>query len=335
MTDQDQHLLSHQDWRYGGGGVVAGVDIGGTKIAAALVDGDGGLLARAQRPTPAHDPQSVLRAVLEVLDILSDQPAWSRVVGVGIGSAGPVDISRGTVSPVNIPAWRDFPLVERVAAHPPLRGLPVTLCGDAVAMTAAEHWIGAAAGRRDALCMVVSTGVGAGLVLDGAVRTGPSGNAGHLGHITVDLDGGDCPCGSRGCLEGFASGTSITRRALEAGWRPGAEPTAEQVAVSARSGDPHALAAFDRAGQALAAGIAAVATLVEIEVAVIGGGVAEAGDVLFQPLRRHLRSYATLPFAARVDVTRAHLRGNAGLIGAAAMFAASTRAVAGPVGELI
>lgn len=268
-------------------------------------------------------------------------------MGIGIGSAGPVDIGRGTVSPVNIPVWRGFPVVERVAAHPPLRGLPVTLCGDAVAMTAAEHWIGAAAGRRDALCMVVSTGVGAGLVLDGAVRTGPSGNAGHLGHITVDLDGGDCPCGSRGCLEGFASGNSLTRRALEAGWRPGTEAdvgpnskvtataTAEQVAASARAGDPRALAAFDRAGQALAAGIAAVATLLDIEVAVIGGGVAEAGDVLFTPLRRHLRSYATLSFAADLDVTRALLRGNAGLIGAAAMFAASTRVPAGPVGELI
>jgi glucokinase len=215
-----------------------------------------------------------------------------------------------------------------VSAHPAVAGLPVRLGGDAVAMTAAEHWRGAAVGRANALCVVVSTGVGAGLILGGAVHPGPTGNAGHLGHICVDLTGEPCACGSRGCLEGIASGPAIVRRALAAGWRPapGAEPSAAAVAASAQSGDPVPVAAFDRAAQALAAGIAAIATLLEIEVAVLGGGVAQAGEILFAPLRRHLAAYAALPFAASVTVLPAHLGTDAGLIGAAALAMAGAAA---------
>ena len=307
--------------------LLAALDIGGTKIAGGLVDGAGALLHRVQQPTPATGEQAVLDAAHAVLDGLAAHPEWSRVRALGIGSAGPVDIAHGTVSPVNIPAWRGFPVVDRVRAHPAVTGLPVVLCGDAVAMTAAEHWIGAARGHRDALCMVVSTGVGAGLVLDGVVRGGPTGNCGHLGHITVDMLGETCGCGSRGCIEQLASGTAITRRALAGGWRPAAGPAdAAAVAADARAGDPVALAAFDTAARALAAGIAAVATLVEIEVAVIGGGVAEAHDVLFPPLHRHLTTYAPLSFAAGVRIERAVLRGDAGLVGAAAIAGAAVPA---------
>jgi len=303
------------------GPLLAALDVGGTKIAGGLVDADGTLVHQVRRPTPAREPgEAVLRAVHEVLGLLAADPRWSRVQALGIGSAGPVDISRGTVSPVNIPGWRGFPLVERVAAHPAVAGLPVVLGGDGVAMTAAEHWRGAARGCSDALCLVVSTGVGAGLVLNGAVHTGRTGNAGHLGHISVDLDGEPCPCGSRGCVEGLASGPAIARRALRDGWRPdGADSSAAAVAASARAGDPVAVASFDRAAQALAAGIAATATLVELELVVVGGGVAAAGEVLFAPLRWHLAGYATLPFAAGLRVEPAVLGTDAGLVGAAAL----------------
>jgi glucokinase len=304
------------------GPLVAALDIGGTKIAGALVDSEGRLLARALRPTPAaEDGETVLRAVTEVLGELAAAPQWPGTVAVGIGSAGPVDAAHGTVSPVNVPGWREFPLVARVSEAS--GGLPVVLTGDGVAMTAAEHWQGAARGYDNALCMVVSTGVGGGLVLGGALLPGPTGNAGHIGHISVDLDGDPCPCGSRGCVERIASGPNIARRALDQGWRPpaGAEPTAAAVAESARAGDPVALASFDRAAQALAAGIAATATLVEIHVAVIGGGVANAGPILFDPLREHLTRYATLSFAAGVDVVPAKLGTDAGLVGAAAAAA--------------
>ncbi|MEV7086072.1 ROK family protein [Streptomyces sp. NPDC093085] len=298
---------------------VAALDIGGTKIAGALVDGDGRILVRAQRPTPAgEDAESVMRAVEEVLAEVAASPLWATATALGIGSAGPVDASAGTVSPVNVPGWRGFPLVERVRTA--TGGLPVTLVGDGVAITAAEHWQGAARGYDDALCMVVSTGVGGGLVLGGKLHPGPTGNAGHIGHISVDLDGDPCPCGARGCVERIASGPNIARRALEGGWLPGqdGDRSAAAVAAAARAGHPVARASFERAAQALAAGIAATATLTEIRIAVIGGGVAGAGEVLFAPLRRSLRAYATLSFVQRLTIAPALTGRDAGLVGAAA-----------------
>lgn len=299
--------------------LVAALDIGGTKIAGALVDDRGRILLRTQRPTPAReDGDTVMRAVEDVLGELAAGEPWAQVRAVGIGSAGPVDASAGTVSPVNVPGWRGYPLVERVRAA--THGLPVELVGDGVAMTAAEHWQGAARGHDNALCMVVSTGVGGGLVLGGSLHPGPTGNAGHIGHICVDLDGDPCPCGARGCVERIASGPNIARRALDAGWRPGpdGDTSAAAVAMAARAGDPVATASFDRAAQALAAGIAATATLVEIDIAVIGGGVAMAGDVLFAPLRRALRDYAALSFVRQLTVAPALMGTDAGLVGAAA-----------------
>ncbi len=299
--------------------LVAALDIGGTKIAGALVDGHGRIQARAQRPTPARENgETIMRAVEQVLAELTASPLWAHATALGIGSAGPVDASTGTVSPVNVPGWRDFPLVQRVREA--VGGLPVELIGDGVAITAAEHWQGAARGHDNALCMVVSTGVGGGLVLGGRLHPGPTGNAGHIGHISVDLDGDPCPCGARGCVERIASGPNIARRAIENGWQagPDGDTSAAAVADAARSGDPVAIASFERAAQALAAGIAATATLVEIDIAVIGGGVGKAGDVLFTPLRKALGDYATLSFVQRLTVEPAQMGTDAGLVGAAA-----------------
>ncbi|MEU8772267.1 ROK family protein [Streptomyces sp. NPDC048606] len=296
------------------------IDIGGTKIAGALVHPDGTLTAATRRPTPrGTDAEGVMAAVTEVIADLAEDPLWERAVRCGIGSAGPVDTSLGTVSPVNIAAWRGFPVQARVAAELSARGarIPTVLAGDGVAMTAAEHWLGAARGHDNALCMVVSTGVGGGLIIGGRLHTGPTGNAGHIGHISVAVDGDPCVCGGHGCVESLASGTAIARWARERNWT-GPDPTAAGVAAAAEAGDPVALAAFDRAGRALAAAIAATATLVETDVAVIGGGVAACGDTLFRPIRRHLAAYATLSFARGVKVVPAALGTDAGLIGAAA-----------------
>ncbi|MFD7896622.1 ROK family protein [Streptomyces sp. NPDC059743] len=310
---------------------VVSLDIGGTKIAGALVDGGGRILVRAQRPTPAReDGETVMRAVEEVLAEVLASPLRASARAVGIGSAGPVDASAGTVNPVNVVGLHGFPLVERVALA--TGGLPVTLVGDGVAMTAAEHWQGAARGYDNALCMVVSTGVGGGLVLNGKVHAGPTGNAGHIGHISVDLDGDLCPCGSRGCVERIASGPNIARRALEGGWEPGpdGDTSAAAVAAAARAGHPVAIASFDRAAQALAAGIAATATLVEIRIAVIGGGVANAGELLFAPLRRSLQDYATLSFVQHIKIAPALTGTDAGLVGAAAAATLAIRDEATP-----
>ncbi|MFE0645963.1 ROK family protein [Streptomyces sp. NPDC058877] len=300
-------------------GPVIALDIGGTKIAGALVDGEGRIRARALRATPAQEGgETVMEAVEGVLTALADSPLWKSARAVGIGSAGPVDASRGTASPVNVPGWRDYPLVERVSRV--TKGRPVTLVGDGVAMTAAEHWLGAARGHANALCLVVSTGVGGGLVLDGRIRSGPTGNAGHIGHLSVDLDGDPCACGGRGCVESIAAGPHLARRALANGWRPGPDGDASAVAVaaSAGAGDPIAIASFERAAQALAAGIAATAALVEVDVAVVGGGVAGAGELLFAPLRRSLRTYAALSFTRDLPVVPAATGTDAGLLGAAA-----------------
>ncbi|MCM2514596.1 ROK family protein [Streptomyces griseoincarnatus] len=312
--------------------LVAALDIGGTKIAGALVDREGRILARAQRPTPAReDGDTVMAAVGAVIGDLAASPLWERAGAVGIGSAGPVDASAGTVSPVNVPGWRDYPLVAQV--RDAAGGLPVALIGDGVAITAAEHWQGAARGHDNALCMVVSTGVGGGLVLGGRLHPGPTGNAGHIGHISVDLDGDPCPCGARGCVERLASGPNIARRALENGWRPGpdGDTSAAAVAAAARAGDPVAVASYERAARALAAGIAATATLVEIDIAVIGGGVGKAGEVLFAPLRKALTEFATLSFVRRLAVVPARTGTDAGLVGAAAaaLMGRTDAAVAG------
>jgi glucokinase len=300
--------------------VFAVVDVGGTKIAAGLVDAEGELLRREELPTP---PTSVEHVVGQLLQRLTTDPRWASVAAIGIGSAGPIDAAKGTVSPVNIPAWRNFPLTAYVADHiaehvrthakAHAGQTAVILAGDGVSMAAGEHWRGAARGRDNVLCMVVSTGVGGGLVLGGRLRSGPSGNAGHIGHICVELEGDECPCGSRGCLETIASGTAIAKYAGEA--------TAAAVAELARAEDPIAIAAFDRAAKALAAGIASTAALVDIEAVVVGGGVAKAGDLLFAPLRRHLDRYARLSFTQGIDVQAAELGADAGLIGAAALVA--------------
>lgn len=303
--------------------LVVAVDIGGTKIAAGLVDRKGALVASCERPTPAGaDASTVLRAVEETVADLRRHHAWGQVTGLGVCSAGPVDLKNGLVSPVNIPAWRDFPLIERLTANPVLAGLPCAFVGDAVAMAAAEHRFGAARGHRDALCLVVSTGIGAGLILDGRVRHGITGNAGHLGHISVDYAGELCPCGSHGCLERVSSGTAIALHATRLGWTPppGTAPSASAAAVDARLGDRAALQAFDRAAQALASGIAAVAALVEIEVAVLGGGVMHAADLLLPRLHHHLRDYLALPFTQRLQIRTAELGTSAGLIGAASLL---------------
>lgn len=310
-------------------GLTVAIDIGGTKVAGALVHPDGTMTATTRRPTPRGadaDAETVMAAVTGVIADLSASPLWSSAVRCGIGSAGPVDSSRGTVSPVNIGAWREFPVHDRIMAELAARGadVPAVLAGDGVAMTAAEHWLGAARGHANALCMVVSTGVGGGLILNNQLHAGPTGNAGHIGHISVAFDGEPCVCGGRGCVESIASGTAIAAWARARGWtpaEPGGDATAAGVAAAAQAGDPVALAAFDRAGRALAAAIAATATLVETDIAVIGGGVASAGDTLLAPIRRHLADYATLSFVRDVEVVPASLGTHAGLIGAAAAAA--------------
>jgi glucokinase len=279
-------------------------------MAAALVRADGVVLGRGEIPTPlSADGDRVAGALLDlIVPFAQDRPP----AAVGVASAGPIDPVAGTVSPVNIPAWRGYPLLARIRDAVP--GVPAVLVGDATAMALGEHWRGAGAGSAALLGIVVSTGVGGGLVLNGLPYTGPTGNAGHFGHVVVDPAGPPCPCGARGCVEVIAAGPAITTWARDQGWH-GAD--ARDLAASARSGDPVALAAFERGADALAAGIVTVAAICDLDRVVIAGGVAESGDVLMTPVRHHVAKHAHLDFVKPLRVERALLTRDAGLIGAA------------------
>ncbi|OBK35699.1 sugar kinase [Mycobacterium sp. 1245111.1] len=298
------------------------LDIGGTKIAVGLVDPAGELLHKFVEPTPKdHDAEHVWN-VLDRMIADAVKAAEHSIRAVGIGSAGPIDASAGTVSPVNIGSWQGFPLRDRVAAAIP--HVPVELAGDAICMALGEHWRGAGRGARFMLGMVVSTGVGGGLVLDGKPYHGRTGNAGHVGHVVVELDGQPCPCGSHGCVETIASGPWMTRWALANGWEGPAGADAAALAEAAQAGDPAALQAFHRGATALAAMIASVGAVCDLDLVVLGGGVARSGSLLFDPLRAALANYTGLSFIRGLRVVPAALGGDAGLIGAAALVSRVT-----------
>jgi len=301
--------------------VVLAVDVGGTKMALALVDGTGAVLAEELRPTPAEaDPERVVAPLLDAVDVLVRQlSAADGPLRIGISSAGPLDAPAGTVSPVNIGAWRGFPLVERVhgaAARATDREVVVGLANDGHCFTLGEHWLGAGRDVRSMVGMVLSTGVGAGAVLDDELFGGTTGNAVHLGHISVNAWGARCVCGGHGCVEMYARGPAMVAAAQERGWSGGTD--ARALTADARAGDPVALAVIDDGMRALAAGIATTATELDVTTFVLGGGVSKAGEVIFEPLRRHLPDFAVLPYVTDLEVRPAVLE-NAGLLGAAAL----------------
>jgi len=303
------------------------LDIGGTKIAAGLADPSGVLVRTATCPTPPNAPaEQVWDAVAAMIaDALRAADGLDAPVGaVGIAASGPIDLPSGTVSPINIAGWHRFPLRDRVAALisgipaiPGAPGVPVVLGGDGVCMALGEHWLGAGRGARFMLGMVVSTGVGGGLVLDGAPYTGRTGNAGHVGHVVVEEDGQPCTCGGRGCVETVAAGPWLVRWARAHGWSAPPEAGASQLAAAAAAGDPLALRAFRRGATGLAAMIASVGAVCDLDLVVVGGGVAKSGPVLFGPLRAALANYARLDFLAGLRVVAAELGADAGLVGAA------------------
>jgi glucokinase len=291
------------------------LDVGGTKLAAALVGPQGRVHRRTEVPTPTgSDAEAIWAAVTELLD---DVRRGTDISGVGVGSGGPMTWPSGEVSPLNIPAWRDFPLRERLLERTP--HVPVHVHNDAVCVAVGEHWRGAAHGSADVLGMVVSTGVGGGLVLGGRVVDGASGNAGHIGHLVVEPDGPECACGGQGCLESVARGPAIAAWAVARGWRS-AGATARDLAADARAGDTVARQAFARAGHALGVAIASAVHLCDVEVVTVGGGLAQAGPLLFDPLDEAYRHHARLGFARRTRVTLAGLGQDAGLVGAAALI---------------
>ncbi|WP_066375530.1 ROK family protein [Herbidospora mongoliensis] len=301
---------------------VLAIEIGGARFAAATVEPAGVITAKLEMPV-GPDPTATLKdlvARIVVPGLISEE----GLTGVGIGVAGPLDAVRGTVSPANILAWRDFPLVKTVCGLLP--GVPVHLAGDGQVMALGEWWRGAfSAGAL--LGVVVSTGIGGGLVFEGRPHLGSTGNAGHIGHIRAGEGWETCRCGAVGCVETIASGPSMVRWALANGWQQAVEPTfwagrpvdSRALSADAKRGVTVAVEAFDRAAGALATAVLTTAALFDVENVVIGGGVAGAGATLLAPLRRAVADQAGLGFLRRVKVEATGLGRDAGLFGAAAL----------------
>jgi glucokinase len=303
-----------------------GIDIGGTKVAAGVVDDDGRLLATSRRPTPSNDPVALAGLVAAAV---TDLRADYDVSAVGVGAAGWVDAARTTVLFAPNLAWRNTPLHADLSR---LVDLPVVIENDANAAAWGEYRFGAGEREPETVVLTIGTGIGGGLIIDGALRRGRFGIAGEPGHYRVVPGGRLCGCGNHGCFEQYCSGTALVRAAREiARERPadaarllelaGGDPDAIEgpiVTTAAQEGDNAAVDCFEEVGRWLGQGLADLTAILDPGRFVIGGGVAEAGELLLRPARE---TYAAVVsgrgYRPLADVVPARLGSEAGLIGAA------------------
>lgn len=289
------------------GGPFLAVDIGGTKLAASVVTADGVVVGARTRPTAGADAEELFASLAELVRDALDVSDLGHPVAVGVGCGGPMQRGGTAVSPLNIPQWRAFPLRDRLVE---LLGLPVAVDNDAKALALGEGWLGAARGHDDFVAMVVSTGVGGGIVVDGRLLDGADGNAGHIGHVIVEPRGRQCACGARGCLEAEASGT----------------------AIAAITGAPAAHAPIEvrvRTGRLVGRAVASVANLLDLRLAVVAGSVALGfGEVFFDAAQREVDRSARLDFSAGARIVPAGTGADGPLLGAAAV----ARSAFGPGG---
>jgi len=307
-------------------GLTVGIDVGGTKIAGGVVDDEGTVLATARRQSPATDTDAI---EAEIEDLVRELRGSHDIVGVGVGAAGFVDAKRSTVLFAPNLAWREEHLRADLEAR---LGLPVVIENDANAAAWGEFTFGAGSDVDDFLLVTVGTGVGGGIVLDGQLHRGAFGVAAEIGHLRVVPGGRICGCGNRGCWEQYASGTALVRDTRElaakgsliarslldrAGGRVDAID-GPLITEAARDGDPFAIEQLESLGQWLGEGIATLAAVLDPAVAVIGGGVSEAGGLLLEPTRVHFRSNLTgRNYRPQLEIRKAQLGNTAGMIGAA------------------
>jgi glucokinase len=294
---------------------VLGLDIGGTKIAAGVVDSAGTVHGFVVAPTEAgRGPQDGVARLFELgrSAVAESGYAWDDIESIGIGCGGPLDSANGVlIAPLHLPGWNDVQIVAQAAAE---LGRPAVLDNDATAAAAGEHRYGAGKGTKNMVYLTLSTGVGGGVIIDGRLHRGRSGNGGELGHVTVDWRGRRCHgCGRRGCLEAYCSGTSIAERANEAGMH---DATAADVAQAARAGNDIAAKVWDETCEALACGITSIVNLFEPEIVVLGGGVVRTGEQLLGPVRERVAERA---MGGPVDVVAAANGDMVGVVGAAAV----------------
>ncbi|MBB6734577.1 ROK family protein [Cohnella zeiphila] len=306
---------------------VVGIDLGGTKIAAALFDPDGKLLRRERMETAgARTAEEVVGRMIAMVRSVS---GGRRLAGIGLASPGAVNSRDGIVmGGTNLPEWDNVPLKKWMEGA---LGVEVQVVNDANAAAWGEYVRGAGRGTNSMVYVTFSTGIGAGIVMDGKLLLGPHSFAGELGHVIIDPDGPVCSCGRRGCWEVFASGTAIKDAALRAmrdrrsaiaelAAASGEDVSARHVFEAMEAGDPVANEVIGRTIDHMALGLANVVHIFDPERIVIGGGVSKAGELLFPSLREKTARLVMKPYLGKYTVAPAVLRDDVGLIGAAALF---------------
>ena len=305
-------------------GLTIGVDVGGTKIAAGVVDEKGQILRRDRRESPAKDRDAIQQTIA---DLIHELAFGLEIEGVGVGAAGFVDVTRSTVLFAPNLSWRAEPLKAELERR---TGLHVVVENDANAAAWGEFAFGAGVDADDLLLVTVGTGVGGGIVLDGKLHRGTFGIAAEIGHLRVVPGGRPCPCGNLGCWEQYASGSALVRdtRAAAKG-DPGADDLLERadgdpqaitgpmITEAAKEGDAFAVGRLAQLGKWLGEGIASLAAVLDPGVVVIGGGVADADELLLEPIRAHYRANLTgRGHRPELAIRAATLGNDAGLIGA-------------------
>ena len=318
-----------------------GIDLGGTNIAAGVMPTDG-TREIAMRMVQTHAEEGSDAVVNRIAALIEDVIAQTQLetgaersdfLGVGIGSPGPLDRARGVVIVTPNLGWRDFPLRDEVSKRV---NLPATLDNDANCATIGEWWCGAAKGGRNVVGLTIGTGIGGGLILDGKLYHGASDAAGEIGHTTIDSTGRRCKCGNYGCLEAYTSGPAIAERAREVleGDDDSLLPamvdgdlsriTAQTVFEASKRGDRVALDVVRDTAHFLGVGISNLINIFNPDTFVIAGGVTQAGDLLFDPLRAEVRRRAFRPSVEACRIVPGALPLSAGVVGAVATFRAQT-----------
>ncbi|RKR13921.1 ROK family glucokinase [Arthrobacter oryzae] len=320
--------------RLGRKGLAIGVDIGGTKVAAGVVDAEGRILSQAKRSTPGSDPRAVEQVIVELVEELG---AGHRIWSVGIGAAGWMDLDGSTVLFSPHLAWRNEPLRDNLQR---LLRRPVLLTNDADAAAWAEWRFGAGQGQSRLVCITLGTGIGGAMVMDGRLERGRFGVAGEFGHQIIMPGGHRCECGNRGCWEQYASGNALGREARElaAANSPVAQEllkavdgdvsriTGAIVTELAKAGDPTSRELLEDVGEWLGLGLANLAAALDPGKFVIGGGLCDAGELLVGPARKSFaRNLTGRGFRPAAEIELAALGPNAGLIGAADLSRVSSR----------
>jgi glucokinase len=295
-----------------------GIDLGGTNIFGGLVDGNGELIATRKVPTPvALGAPGIFQAMREMIKELIGRAGGRRVVGIGLGIPGLLDRERGlSLQSPNIPWGANVPVLPAFTGF----GLPVAFDNDVRCHAIGELHFGAGKGMKNFLLVTIGTGIGSGIVINGELYRGPAGLAGEIGHMMLEPGGPPCGCGKQGCFEALASGRNIGRRASEAG----VAGSARELFAKGAAGDQRALALIDRVAYDLGRGISIYVNLMNPQRVIVGGGVCQAGDLLFDPLRRYAAE-ATMPgIRGTYEIVPAHFSDEAGIVGAAALVPALT-----------